>query len=94
VFINTLRNIREIKCFINLRVKKNFISQFFIKDAQLFKDIFWLLQMQVVNNRIIALYKTQKLFNAIINNKEIHKSDRFKFYIVNIQNYKIIFKLF
>jgi len=88
-----LYNIYEIKCFINLKVKKNFISQFFVKDAQLFEDIFLLLQMQVVNNRIIVLYKIQKLFIAIVNNKEIRKSNCSKFYVVNIQSYKIIFEL-
>ncbi len=93
MFINTLCNICEIKCLINLEAKKNFILQFFVKNAQLFKDISLLLQVQIVNNRIIALYKTQKLSIVIINNKEIRKSNCFKFYIINIQNYKIIFEL-
>jgi len=45
MFVNTLRNMRKVKCLINLEVKKNFISQFFIKNAQLFKNIFSLLQV-------------------------------------------------
>ncbi len=49
--------------------------------------------MQVVNNRIIVLYKIQKLFIAIVNNKEIRKSNCSKFYVINIQSYKIIFEL-
>ena len=65
--------------FINLEAKENFILQFFVKDAQLLKDIFLLLQVQVVNNRIVVLYKIQKLSIAIINNKEIRKSDCSKF---------------
>jgi len=36
---------RKIKFLINLEVKKNFILQFFVKDAQLLEDIFSLLQM-------------------------------------------------
>ncbi len=40
-----LRNMCEVKCLINLKIKKNFISQFFVKDAQLLKDIFLLLQI-------------------------------------------------
>ncbi len=80
--------------FINLEAKENFILQFFVKDAQLLKDIFLLLQVQVVNNRIVVLYKIQKLSIAIINNKEIRKSDCSKFYIINMRNYKIIFELF
>jgi len=84
---------REVKYLINLKVKENFVSQFFVKNAQLFKDISFLLQIQIVNNRIIVLYKTQELFIAIINSEEIRKSDRFKFYIVNMQKYKIIFEL-
>jgi len=84
---------REVKCLINLRVKENFISQFFIKDTQLFKDIFSLLQVQVVNNRIIVLYKTQKLLIAIVNSEEICKSNCFKFYVIDIQKYEFFFKL-
>jgi len=34
---------REVKYLINLEAKKNFILQLFIKDAQLFKNIFSLL---------------------------------------------------
>ncbi len=84
---------REIKYLINLEVKENFISQFFIKDVQLFKDIFFLLQIKIVNNRIIVLYKTQKLFITIVNSEEIRKSNCFEFYIINMQKYKIILKL-
>jgi len=38
-----LYNICEIKCLINLEVEKNFILQFFVKNAQLFEDISLLL---------------------------------------------------
>jgi len=93
MFVNTSRNMREVKYLINLEIKKNFISQFFIKDAQLFKDISSLLQMQIVNNRIVVSYKTQELSIAIVNNKEIRKSDCFEFYIVNMRKYKIILEL-
>jgi len=93
MFVNTLRNIREVKCFINLEVKENFVSQFFIKNTQLSKDIFSLLQMQVVNNRIVVSYRTQELSIAIVNSEEIRKSDCFEFYVVNMRKYKIIFKL-
>jgi len=88
-----LHNMRESKCLINLKTKENFISQFFIKDAQLLEDISSLLQVQVIDSCIVALYKTQELFIAIVNSKEIRKSDRFKFYIINMQKYKIIFEL-
>ncbi len=40
-----LRNIREIKYLINLKIKENFILQFFVKNAQLLKDTFLLLQV-------------------------------------------------
>ena len=88
-----LYNICEIKCLINLEVEKNFILQFFVKNAQLFEDISLLLQIQIINNRIVALYRTQKLSIAIVDSKEIYKSNCFKFYVINIQNYKIILKL-
>jgi len=93
VFVNTLRNMREVKYLINLKAKENFISQFFIKDAQLFKDISFLLQVQIVDNRIVVLYKTQELSIAIVNSEEIRKSNYFEFYVIDIQKYKIIFEL-
>ncbi len=89
-----MHNIYKVKCFINLEIKENFISQFFVKDAQLLKNISLLLQIQIVNNCIVVLYKTQKLSIAIIDNKKTYKSNCSKFYIINIQDYKIILKLF
>jgi len=88
-----LRNICEVKYFINLEAKENFILQFFIKDSQLSKDISSLLQMQIINSCIVVLYKTQKLFIAIINSEEICKNNCFEFYVVNMQEYKIVFEL-
>jgi len=88
-----LRNIRKVKYFIDLKAKENFILQSFVKNTQLLKDISLLLQVQIVNNCIVVLYRTQKLSIAIINSKEICKNNCFKFYIINIQNYKIIFEL-
>jgi len=93
VFVNISHNMREVKYFINLKTKENFISQFFVKDVQLLENISSLLQIQVVNNRIVALYKTQKLFIAIVNSEEIRKSNCFEFYIINMRKYKIILKL-
>jgi len=49
--------------------------------------------MQIVNNCIVVLYKTQELSIAIVNNKEIRKSNCFEFYVINIQEYEIIFEL-
>jgi len=94
VFVNILYNIYKVKYLIDLEVKENFILQFFVKNAQLFKDISLLLQIQIFNNYIVVLYKTQKFFIVIVNSKKIYKSNCSKFYIINIQNYKIIFKLF
>jgi len=93
MFINMSRNMREVKYLINLEIKENFISQSFIKDAQLFKDIFSLLQVQIVDNRIVVLYKTQELSIAIVNSKEIRKSNCFEFYVIDMQKYEIILEL-
>ena len=89
-----MRNIREVKYLINLETKKNFILQFFVKNAQLLENIFLLLQIQTINNCIVILYKMQKLSIAIVNSKKTHKNDCSKFYTINIQDYKIILKLF
>ena len=67
---------RKIKCLIRLKAKKNFISQTLIKDAQLFKNVEFSLKMQIVNERIIISYNTQKLSIIIIDNFEYRKNDR------------------
>ncbi len=61
---------------------------------QLFENISLLLQIQIVNNCIIVLYRIQKLSIAIIDSKKIYKNNCSEFYTVNIQNYKIILELF
>ena len=77
---------RKIKCLINSKAKKNFISQTLIKDAQLFENVEFSLKMQIVNKRIIISYDTQKLSITMIDNFEYRKNDRFQFYAVNMQD--------
>ena len=78
---------------INLKTKKNFISQVLIKDAQLFKNVKFSLKMQIMNERTIILYDIQKLLIAMIDNFKHRKNDRCQFYIVNMRDYDIILKL-
>ena len=49
---------REIKYLINSEIKKNFISQALIKNAQLFENIEFSLKMQIINKRIVISYDT------------------------------------
>ena len=79
---------------INLKIKKNFISQALIKDAQLFENVKFLLKMQIVNERIVILYNTQKFLIAMIDNFKHRKNDHCQFYAVNMRDYDIILKLF
>ena len=83
-----------MKCLINLKAEKNFISQALIKDAQLFKNVEFSLKMQIVNERIIILYDTQKFSIAMIDNFKHRKNDRCQFYAVNMRNYDMILRLF
>ena len=94
VAIVTSFKTREIKCLIDSEIKKNFISQALIKNAQLFENVEFLLKMQIVNKRIVISYNTQKLLIAIIDNHEHHKDDRCQFYAVNMRDYNMILKLF
>ena len=48
--------------------------------------------MQIVNDRIIILYDTQKLLIVIIDNLKHRKNDRCQFYVVNMRNYDMILK--
>ena len=77
---------------INLKAEENFISQTLIKNAQIFENVKFSLKMQIVNERIIILYDTQKFLIAMIDNFEHRKDDCCQFYVVNIQNYDIILK--
>ena len=78
--------------FNKFKNKKNFISQTLIKNAYLFENIEFSLKIQIVNERIIILYDTQKLSIAIINSFEHRKNDRCQFYVVNMRDYNIILK--
>ena len=93
IAIITFLKTRKIKCLINSEVKENFISQTLIKNAQLFENVEFSLQMQIVNERIVILYDTQKFLIAMIDNLKHRKYDRCLFYVVNMRDYDIILKL-
>ena len=75
--IITFFKTRKIKCLINLKTKKNFISQTLIKNAQLFENVEFSLKMQIMNERIIISNNTQKLSIIMINNFEHRKNNRY-----------------
>ena len=77
---------------INSKAKENFISQTLIKNAQLFENVEFLLKMQIVNERTVISYDTQKFSIAMINNLEHRKNNYCQFYVVNMQDYDIILK--
>ena len=79
---------------INSKAEENFISQTLIKDAQLFESVEFLLQMQIVNERTVISYDTQKFSIAMIDSLKHRKNNRCQFYVVNMQDYDIILKLF
>ena len=78
--------------FNKFKNKKNFISQILIKDAQLFKNVEFSLKMQIINERIIILYDTQKFSIMIIDNFKYRKNDYCQFYAVNMRDYDMILK--
>ncbi len=49
--------------------------------------------MQTINDRTIILYNTQRLAITIMNNEAKLMSNYFKFYVVDMRNYEIIFEL-
>ena len=65
-----------------------------IKNVQLFENIEFSLQMQIVNERIIISYNTQKFSITLIDNFKLCKNDRCQFYIIIMQDYNMIFNLF
>ena len=64
-----------MKCLINSKAEKNFISQTLIKDAQLFENVKFSLKVQIVNERIIISYNTQEFLIVIIDNFKHRKND-------------------
>ena len=78
---------------INSEAEENFISQTLIKDAQLFENVEFSLKMQIVNERIVISYDTQKLSIAMIDSFEHRKNDRCQFYAVDMRDYDMILKL-
>ena len=48
--------------------------------------------MQIVNERIVILYDTQKFSIAMINNLEHRKDDCCQFYVINMRDYDMILK--
>ena len=63
-----------------------------IKDAQLFENAEFLLKMQIVNERIVLSYDTQKFLIAMIDSFKYRKNDRCQFYVVNMRDYDMILK--
>ena len=82
-----------MKCLINLETEENFISQALIKDAQLLENVEFSLKMQIMNERIVILYDTQKFLIMMIDSLEHRKNDCCQFYAVDIQDYDMILKL-
>ena len=50
--------------------------------------------MQIVNERTVISYDTQKLLIVIIDNFKHRKNDYYQFYAVNMQDYDMILKFF
>ena len=93
IAIATLFKTRKIKCLINLKAEKNFISQVLIKNAQLFENVEFSLKMQIVNEHTVISYDTQKFSIAMIDNFKHRKDDCCQFYAVNMRDYDMILKL-
>ena len=64
-----------------------------IKDTQLFENVEFSLKMQIMNERIIISYDTQKFLIAMIDNLKHRKNDCYQFYAVNMRDYDMILKL-
>ena len=78
---------------IDSKTEKNFISQTLIKDAQLFENVEFSLKMQIMNERIVISYDTQKFSITIIDSFEHRKNDCCQFYVINMRDYNMILKL-
>ena len=76
---------------ININNEKIFISQFFIKNVQIFEFKYAIIMMRAIDDYKIFFYNVYDIaFSFVDNEKKIQKRI-LKTYIVNMREYDLIF---
>ena len=90
VLTNVSERMREAHCLIDSEIKRNFISQSWIKEHKLSKNHAILKQIQMINNYWILCYDMHQINIKLINHKKVCKSWNIEFHAVNMQEYDMI----
>ncbi len=90
VLTNVSEKMREAHCLIDSEIKRNFISQSWIKKHKLLKNHAILKQIQMINDRWILCYDMHQINIELINHKKVRKSWNIEFHAVNMQEYNMI----
>ena len=73
IVINTSTNHREIHCFIDFEIERNFLSQTFVKKARLLKSDLSSNKIQTMNDRLIFFYDSHVLNIVLIDEQKVSK---------------------
>ena len=90
IVIDTSTNRREIRCFIDFEVERNFFSQTFVKKARLLKSDLLSNKVQTMNDRLITFYDSHELNIVLIDEQRVSKKWSIKFHAVNMREYDVI----
>ena len=89
--IFTQRNKHKMIILININNEKIFMSQSFIKNAQIFEFEHAITMMRAINNHKISFYDIYNLTFSFVDSERKKQKRILKTYIVNIHKYDLIF---
>ena len=89
-YVNTSRDIREVRCLVDFETKRNFVSQTFVKKSKLFENQMISQRVQIVDNRIISSYDTHRLNIELIDHVDTRQHESIEFQVVNMREYEMI----
>ena len=92
--IFTQRNKYEMIILININNEKIFISQFFVKNAQIPEFEHMIIMMRIIDDYKILFYNVYDLAFFFVDNEKRKQKRILKTYIVNMREYDLIFNYF
>ena len=88
--IFTQRNKHERITLININNEKIFMSQSFIKNAQILEFKYTIIMMRVIDDYKIFSYDVYDLAFSLVDNEKRRQKRTLKTYIINMREYDLI----
>ena len=88
--IFTQRDKHEVIILININNEKIFMSQSFIKNAQISELKYTIIMMRVIDDYKIFFYDVYDLAFSFVDNEKRRQKRILKTYIINIREYDLI----